>query len=202
MKLRTMLSVVLTLCLLQGCMYKVVYDAATDKGDFYPVKTVDTAYEPATQARIRILSGYITKDSQCYGDNPVSLGQRAWSMLKMSQVMHTGVVGESVSIGMPRSTEKNRSIFTEEVVAAGQPVAIRAWLDYSSIDPGTKIETKVKCFPPGISFVPVMGRDYEMVLRRNGDKCWVDVYPLDAAGTHVAASLIPITVAPVCPVSP
>jgi hypothetical protein len=202
MKSRTLLTVLLIVGLLQGCAYKVIYDAATGKGDFYPVTVVETKYDPETQARIRILSGYITKNSQCYGDNPASLGQRAWAVLKMSAVMHTGVVGDSISIGMPRSKEKNSSIFTEEVVAAGQPISIRAWIDSSSIDPVTKIETKVKCYPPAISFTPESGKDYETTLRLRASTCWIDLKPLDAQGTPVADALIPTTVAPVCPAKP
>ncbi len=202
MKSKTLVATLLTLGLLQGCAYKVLYDAATGKGDFYPVTVVETPYAPETQARIRVLSGYVTKNSQCYGDNPSSLGQRAWTLLKMSAVMHTGVVGDSISVGMPRSKAKNSSIFTEEVVTAGQPISIRAWIDSSSIDPVTKIETKVKCFPPAISFIPASGQDYETVLRSNANTCWIVVKPLDAQGIPVEDTLTPIALAPACPSKP
>lgn len=46
---RTLVAALLMVGLLQGCVYKVIYDAATGKGDFYPVKVVDTQYEPETQ---------------------------------------------------------------------------------------------------------------------------------------------------------
>lgn len=202
MNTRTLAAALLMVGLLQGCAYKVLYDAATGKGDFYPVTVVETKYDPQTEARIRILSGYITKNSQCYGDNPASLGQRAWAVLKMSAVMHTGVVGDSISIGMPRSKAKNSSIFTEEVVTAGQPISIRAWIDSSSIDPVTKVETTVKCFPPAISFMPESGKDYETVLRSRANTCWIEVKPLDAQGTPVADTLVPFALASACPAKP
>lgn len=202
MKSRILISAVLALGLLQGCAYKVLYDVATDKADPFPVTTVATPYEPATQARIRVLSGYITKNSLCYGDNPESMGKRALQLLKMSTFLSTGVFGESISVGMPRGPKRNDLIFTEEVLTAGQPIAIRAWLDYSRYDPGTKTETKIKCIPPAVSFVPENGRDYETALHRDASTCWIAVHTLDSAGLRVTAASVPVTVAPACPASP
>jgi hypothetical protein len=184
--------------LLQGCVYRNIYNAMTDKGDFFPVKTVEVNYKPENQARIRVLNGYITNDSQCYRPNP-NWGKAALDNLKSAYALTTGVVAESTSIGMPRSSQKNRSQFTEEVITADHPVSVRARIDQTSIDPTTKIETRVKCDPPAVSFMPEKGRDYVTALVSSGDKCWIDVKLLGPDGMELETPKVNMALAPACP---
>lgn len=189
----SVVAIVMATVFLQGCAYAVLYKAMTN-GDFYPVKTVEIPYDNNRQARIRLLNGYVTKDSICYGDNPHA-AEDLLTRLKSSQVLLTGVAAESISVGMPRS--RKYDYFREEVLSANMPVSIRAWIDSSQVHAGTGISVREKCDPGGVYFWPKKGLDYEGMLIKNGATCSIIVKELTDNGEH-SATEVPIFRAYAC----
>ncbi|MCZ8255637.1 MAG: hypothetical protein O9327_08245 [Polaromonas sp.] len=195
---RTLLLACLPVVLLtQGCVYRTIYQAATKTGDFYPVETQTVSYNPATQARLRVRSGYVTPQSMCYGSAPVAAN--VWALAKASQVLNTGVVGTSTSIGMPRPAGKNGSVWEEQVQPADVELTIRANIDYEVPANASGFGgERVRCDPGGVSFTPKAGRDYETQLKMDGGKCWIQVRELNAQGTDSGGPDVPVSVAPRC----
>lgn len=185
------------LLLAQGCVYRTIYQAATKTGDFYPIETQVVSYNPATQSRLRVLSGYVTPQSVCYGPEPAA--GNLWALAKASQVLNTGVVGTSTSIGMPRPAGKNGSVWEEQVQPADVALTIRAKIDYE-VPPNASGfgGERIRCDPGAVSFAPKAGRDYETQLKMTGGKCWIQVRELNAQGADSGGPDVPVSAAPRC----
>jgi hypothetical protein len=160
--------------MLSGCAYKSLYHAVTDTGDFFPIAKVDMPYDSATQARVRHYGGYLTPASQCYGSNP-DIGRNIKRSLLSTQILLTGVAAESTSVGIARPNIRNKSVFDELVVPAGQPLAVRNLYNLYVRDGTTGVARSESCDPGGVFFVPVAGHDYETFLVGGANACRIEV---------------------------
>jgi hypothetical protein len=191
-----LLACVPVMLLTQGCVYRTIYQAATKTGDIYPVETQAVNYNPAAQSRLRVRSGYVTPQSMCYGPEPVA--DNLWTLAKASQVLNTGVVSTSRSIGMPRPAGKNTSVWAEQVQPADVALTIRAKIDFEVSQPASGFGERTRCDPGAVFFTPKAGRDYETQIRLAGGKCWIQVRELNAEGTDSGGPDVPVSVAPRC----
>ena len=146
------------------------------------VTQANPPYDPARQARVRILAGNgagvtanFWKNSSCYTyslharGNRVQVNDGFWAATKYSST--------SVTIGMPASPRKGmrtdglyfKDFIKEYVVDANEPLtlALAYKPDY------------VSCTPPAATFTPKAGQDYDAFLDWKGRACWVAVHRID-----------------------
>jgi hypothetical protein len=155
------------------------------------VKQANPPYDPATQARVRILTGNGTgvgnfwKNSSCYSyslpdpANRVRVNEGLWGELKYSST--------SVVIGMPPSPRKGmrpdgldfKDFIKEYVVDANEPLTVG--LAYGN--------GYVSCSPPEATFVPQAGQDYDAFLDWKDRFCWVAVHRIDGRGSDDPVSV-------------
>lgn len=146
------------------------------------VTQANPPYDPARQARVRILAGNgvgvaanFWTNSSCYTYSLPDTGNRVrvndgfWAAAKYSST--------SVTIGMPPSPREGmrpdglyfKDFIKEYVVDANEPLTLA--LAYGS--------DYVSCSPPAATFTPQAGQDYDAFLDWKGRSCWVAVHRID-----------------------
>jgi hypothetical protein len=175
MSVKSVATVAVTAAVLSACSF------------LQPAHNVTQAnppYDPATQARVRILAGNGTgvanlwKNSSCYTyslpdpGNRVRVNDGFWAAWKYSST--------SVTIGMSPSPRKGmrpdgldfKDFIKEYVVDANEPLTLELAFGNGYIS----------CSPPEATFIPQAGQDYDAFLDWKGRSCWVAVHRIDGRG--------------------
>jgi hypothetical protein len=131
------------------------------------------AYDPLTQARIRVFQGpavYIhinqDKDQTCFPRDKTGAIHAAAGGFSM--------IAPSRSIGMPKTEGMPRS-YREFVIPAGRLVVLDM---YWSID-------TQRCGPLGEGFIPLAGHDYETRLKADFSSCKIVLREIFQEGARV-----------------
>ena len=194
MFLKTITTAVCLTTLTTGCAFFVQ--------PTHNVTVESPTYDPATSARVRVLSGNGTGSAvfrtgeACYktglatDDATVKVGDGFWSTLKYSS--------RSITIGMPTSPRKDMTVagldfkdfIREYVVPASKPLTVTLAVG------GDWGHYHWSCSPSAAYFTPQPGQDYDIFLDQSAGRCWVAVRRIDG---HELDESVALKIAPKCP---
>ena len=183
---------------LTGCLPIILVSAS--KG--YTVVTVDVAYDPVTQSRIRMhTSIFATDQSSCSTKDPET-AKRSTSMF--GHLFTAQGLGNVTSIGMPKKKDVGFEPlpFVERVFTGERPVALYFdGYDFTVDAPAPAAtgaprlpSTRYVCTAHSVAFIPVPGKDY--VARLSG--CSIVVDEINASGEFVPPGHVELFIAPHC----
>lgn len=168
-------------------------------------QSLQTDYNPATDARIRVFSlpnnTWLYSGKNCFAtDDPDRIiahsGGRDFGL-----VNSLSVLASNRRIGMPQ-TKDMPFTYHEFIVPAGKPLIIASSINTQTearIKKESPTITSTRCGPIGVTFVPQPGQDYDTAFELKGYGCEIRVRRLIPDSRETAdTEKVPFASAPEC----